>query len=255
MASFGGCIQAIAITNHFKRNLMDNSEFDKFADEYYSTLSSSISASGETPEYYAEYKIHDIFSEYCFDSNIKLTGSLNILDFGVGNGGSIPYVKKYFPEANLTGLDVSLRCLEVAEKRFPSLARYIHFDGIHIPFATGNFDIIYAACVFHHIDHAEHIQLLEELHRVLRPSGYLFVFEHNPYNPLTVRVVNNCPFDENAKLIKGSMMKKRVLSAGFGSAKIQYRIFFPHFLRILRPLEMAMKWLPLGAQYYICARK
>ena len=85
---------------------------------------------------------------------------------------------------------------------------------------------------------------------MLRPGGSLFVFEHNPFNPLTVRVVNTCPFDANAHLIRGSLMKRRLLGAGFASAKIRYRVFFPHFLRWLRPLEGALAWLPLGGQYY-----
>jgi hypothetical protein len=36
---------------------MDEAEFDKFADEYYAKHAASISASGEGPEYFAEYKI------------------------------------------------------------------------------------------------------------------------------------------------------------------------------------------------------
>lgn len=233
---------------------MNNSEFDKFADEYYATLSTSIAASGEAPEYYAEYKILDVFNEYYRGANPSQPAPPSILDFGVGSGGSVPFVQKYFPAAKLTGLDVSRRSLEIAEKRFPSLAQYIHFNGSEIPFESGHFDIAYAACVFHHIAPSEHIPLLQELRRVIRPGGYLFVFEHNPYNPLTVRVVNNCPFDENAQLISGATMKKRALAAGFGSAGVRYRIFFPHFLKMFRPLEKAMKWLPLGAQYYVCAR-
>jgi hypothetical protein len=70
-----------------------------------------------------------------------------------------------------------------------------------------------------------------------------------------VRVVNNCPFDENAHLIRGAQMKRRMLGAGFGQAKTQYRVFFPHFLRALRPLEKALAWLPLGGQYFVRAIK
>lgn len=234
---------------------MDEAEFDKFADEYYVMHAASITASGEGPEYFAEYKIKDIAREYGPSSNATNTTALRILDFGAGNGGSVPYVHKHFPSAQLTCLDVSQRSLEIAEKRFPSLAHYVHFDGTHIPFSDNHFDIAYAACVFHHIDHAEHVSLLGELHRVIRPGGYLFVFEHNPYNPLTVRVVNNCKFDENARLIRGYEMKQRLMAAGFAGASTNYRVFFPHALRVLRPLERAMAWLPLGGQYYSLARK
>lgn len=233
---------------------MDEAEFDKFADEYSAMHSASIAVYGEGAEYFAEYKIRDIARE--FERYSRATGAASrILDFGAGNGGSVPYVQKHFPNARLTCLDVSRRSLAIAATRFPSLAEYVHFDGTHIPFPAEHFDIAYTACVFHHIDHAEHVTLLQELRRVLRPDGRLFVFEHNPYNPLTVRVVNSCPYDENARLIRGSAMKQRVTAAGFTTARIRYRVFFPHALRSLRPLERALAWLPLGGQYYALARK
>lgn len=233
---------------------MDEAEFDKFADEYSAMHSASIAAYGEGAEYFTEYKISDIARE-CARYSGTASAVSRILDFGAGNGGSVPYVRKHFPYARLTCLDVSRRSLAIAEKRFPSLAEYVHFNGTNIPFPEEHFDIAYTACVFHHIDNAEHVTLLQELRRVLRSGGSLFVFEHNPYNPLTVRIVNSCPFDENARLIRGGAMKQRVAAAGFTTTTIRYRLFFPHALRSLRPLEGGLAWLPLGGQYYALARK
>jgi ubiquinone/menaquinone biosynthesis C-methylase UbiE len=213
-----------------------------------------LAFSGEGPEYFSEYKIKDIARE-CGPSSRSGGSPVRILDFGSGIGNSVPYVQRYMAGAELTCLDLSKRSLEVAEKRFPGQAQYTSFDGASIPFPADHFDIAYAMCVFHHIDHADHVTLLRELHRVIRPGGSLFIFEHNPLNPLTVRVVNTCSFDENAHLIGGSDMRRRLLAAGFSSAKTQYRIFFPHFLRALRPLEPALAWLPLGGQYYVRSSK
>lgn len=228
---------------------MSEAEFDKFADEYHASLAAGIAVSGEGPEYFSEYKIMDIARECGWPSR-PAAPRAKVLDFGAGIGNSVPYVNEHLAGARLTCLDLSRRSLNVAEKRFPTLAEYVHFDGTRIPFPADHFDIAYTMCVFHHIDHGNHHALLKELRRVIRPGGSLFVFEHNPYNPLTVRVVNSCPFDENAHLIRGSVMKRRLLGAGFACAKIRYRVFFPHFLRRLRPLEGALAWLPLGGQYY-----
>lgn len=233
---------------------MDEAEFDQFADEYEAMHKASIAISGETPDFFAEYKIQDIVREYERHSG-PVSASTRVLDFGSGNGGSVPFVRKHLPQAQLTCVDVSRRSLALAEKRFPSLAEFVHFGGAHIPFSAEHFDIVFAACVFHHIDHAEHVSLLKELRRVIRPGGSLFVYEHNPYNPLTVRIVNSCPFDKNARLIRGSVMKQRLVEAGFTGARIRYRIFFPHALRIMRPMEAALTWLPLGGQYYALAQK
>ena len=231
---------------------MDKAEFDKFAEEYAQMHKRSIQASGEGPEFFAEYKIKDIAVE-C--EHISSNDTIRILDFGAGIGGSIPYVKKYFSNVNLTCLDVSQRSLEIAKERYPDSAKFVHFDGQNIPLPTGYFDTVYAMCVFHHIDHGEHISLLKELYRVLRTGGSLFVFEHNPYNPLTVRVVNSCEFDENARLISGVKMKKCFAKAGFIQPTVKYRVFFPHSLKTLRPFEKFLTWVPFGGQYFVKGKK
>ena len=233
---------------------MDEAEFDRFADEYRSVHAVNIAISGESPDYFAEYKIKDLAIEY-----FAIRGGNNdapaLLDFGAGIGTSVPFFRKYLPRAQLTCLDVSTKSLEVGQSRFPGEARFVHFDGTRIPFPDASFDIAFAACVFHHIDHAEHVALLKEFRRILVPNGIAFVFEHNPYNPLTVHVVNTCPFDKNARLIAAAAMRKCINVAGFSKAQIRYRLFFPRVLRALRPLEKWMTWFPLGAQYYVLALK
>jgi SAM-dependent methyltransferase len=233
---------------------MNEAEFDKFADEYHAALSAGIAVSGEAPEYFSEYKLADI-AQHWRPRLQPDAAPLRLLDFGAGVGNSVPYVGKYFPGAKLTCLDLSQRSLMVAERRFPGAADYVHFDGVNLPFEPGHFDIAFAMVVFHHIPHEDHLALFQQLQRSLRPGGNLFIFEHNPYNPLTVRVVNSCAFDENARLITPRALRGRVLQAGFGSARTRFRVFFPHALRALRPLEPALAWLPLGGQYFVHAVK
>jgi hypothetical protein len=48
-----------------------------------------------------------------------------------------------------------------------------------------------------------------------------------PTNPLTVRAVNTCPFDENAILIPAWQMKAHVKKAGFRDPKIRFRLSCP----------------------------
>jgi ubiquinone/menaquinone biosynthesis C-methylase UbiE len=231
---------------------MDEVEFDKFADEYRTLHAANIKLSGETPEYFAEYKIADIAAELKRD-NAATPGK--VLDFGAGVGYSVPFFARHLPTARVTCLDVSQKSLEIGASKHGAVAEFKHFDGMKIPCADGTFDVALASCVFHHIPHDEHVALLAEIRRVLTPRGWLFVFEHNPLNPLTRYVVNTCVFDEHAELVRAPTMRRRVRDAGFGAAKVNYRIFFPHALRGLRPLEAHLTWLPLGAQYYVAARK
>ena len=230
---------------------MDEAEFDKFADEYRAMHAANIRLSGEDPEYFAEYKVADIAAELARDG----AAARKVLDFGAGVGYSVPFFARHLPAARVTCLDVSRKSLEVGAAHHGTAAEFEHFDGRRIPFDDGTFDVALASCVFHHIPHGEHVALLAEIRRVLAPGGRLFVFEHNPLNPLTRHAVNTCAFDENAELVMAPTMRRRARDAGFAAVDVRYRIFFPHALRGLRPLEPSLTWLPLGAQYYVAARK
>ena len=50
--------------------------------------------------------------------------------------------------------------------------------------------------------------------RVLRPGGIAAIFEHNPLNPLTRRVVSNCVFDEDAVLLRRRRARGLLRQAG-----------------------------------------
>jgi SAM-dependent methyltransferase len=231
---------------------MNTAEFDKFAEEYRNLHAKNIAISGEDPEYFAEYKVRDIFR--LFWSNPGSDTPL-ILDFGAGVGSSVPFILRYDAAASITCVDVSLKSLELGRFRFGEKARFVLFDGTRLPFNDDSFNIVFAACVFHHIDNEEHVGLLRELRRVLMPGGIILVYEHNPFNPITRHAIGKCEFDECAVLIPAPHMQRRFVSAGFRNAAVHYRVFFPAALRVLRPLEERLRWFPIGAQYYVAAWK
>jgi SAM-dependent methyltransferase len=230
---------------------MDVAEFDKFADEYLAAHTQNLKISGEAPDYFARYKLDEIRRRWTRE---RLPEPRDVLDFGAGIGNSLPHLARVFPGARLTGLDVSERSLAVAAQRFPGLAELVRYEGGEPPLAEASFDLIFSACVFHHIEAAEHEALLARLRRLLRPGGVLAIFEHNPVNPVTRYIVATCPFDENAVLIPAETFVRRQRAAGFGAVQVAYTGFFPGPLAALRPLERWMSALPVGAQYYTLAR-
>jgi SAM-dependent methyltransferase len=225
-------------------------EFDHLADEYHEHHRANVAITGEGPEYFHEYKIADLASL------VRGRGSPDgrILDFGSGIGNSVPFFRKYFGRSEIYCADVSERSIEIAQARFPGNEQYV-LIGRHVPMETHSVDIVFSACVFHHIPHEEHPAWLAELLRVTRPGGLLVIYEHNPLNPLTVRAVNTCPLDANARLIPGRTMRRRATDSGWGDARVEYKLFFPAALRPFRPLERHLGWLGLGAQYRLAARR
>jgi ubiquinone/menaquinone biosynthesis C-methylase UbiE len=230
---------------------MREAEFDRFADEYEARHRRNIAIMGESPDFFAAYKIRELLH---FTSDLPVPPS-SILDFGSGIGNSIPFFRKSFPNASLTCADASFRCIELSRKRFPGRERYALIEGMEIPHENNTFDVTFSACVFHHIVHEDHGHWLTEMLRVTRPEGLLAIFEHNPLNPLTVRAVNTCPFDENARLIRAKNLIQSIGDAGWERPEVRYHLFFPRALAGLRTTEKYLNWFPLGAQYSARAKK
>lgn len=230
---------------------MTKAEFDSYADTYYEDHKNNVKITGENPEYFAEYKIADL-ARYLANTHAP---SRRITDFGSGIGNSIPYFRSYFPGAALSCADVSARSAQLAQNRFPGNETYLLIEGEKIPIGDSSQDLVFSACVFHHIPHEDHVLWLKELLRITRPGGSLALYEHNFLNPLTVRAFNTCPLDQNAVLIGARSLRRACLAAGWSNVRIAYRLFFPRSLAYLRPMEQRLGWLCLGAQYRLIASR
>ncbi len=220
-------------------------DFDEYAKDYREVHNEHLKFSGADSDYFSEQKVKVV-------RNIEGTEAAVILDLGCGDGNSSRYFREYFSECEYTGIDTSRVSIDLAEKRAVPGTAFVHYDGQRIPFPDSSFDIVFVACVFHHIEPSAHREVLNEIKRVLRKSGRLYLFEHNPLNPLTRRIVKNCPFDEDAILLRSGYTRRVLKDAGFAEVEIGYTVFFPNhkIFRGLHGLERYLKWLPLGGQYY-----
>lgn len=231
-----------------KHRKFDN--FDEFTEDYRNIHNNAIKLSGTDSNYFSEYKVVEI-------KKIEQNGAIRLLDFGCGDGNSCIYFRKHFENMPIDGVDVSEESIKKAsEKNIPN-AVFKTFDGLKTPYADNTFDVVFTSMVFHHIEHELHHDILQEIHRVLRPGGRFYIFEHNPINPLTRKVVNECIFDQDAVLLAPTYCKSMINKVGFKNTMINYTIFFPRhkFLKWAVKLEPYLTWLPIGAQYYVKSLK
>ncbi|KAK7263730.1 hypothetical protein RJT34_31324 [Clitoria ternatea] len=103
----------------------------------------------------------------------------NILDLGCAVGVSTRYLADKFPEAEVTGLDLSPYFLAVAQqkektgvpRKFP--IRWIHADGENTGLPSKSFDLISIAFVLHECPTTGIVNIVREAFRLLRPGGTL----------------------------------------------------------------------------------
>ena len=104
---------------------------------------------------------------------------------------------------------------------------YDVYDGATLPYSDGCFDLAFAICVVHHVPPRLWNVFASEMRRVLKPAGLALVFEHNPRNPLTMRVVNSCPFDADAVLLRNETAEALLSTAGFSRSTADLFCLFP----------------------------
>jgi ubiquinone/menaquinone biosynthesis C-methylase UbiE len=95
-----------------------------------------------------------------------------LLDVGCGNGATPIHLARTLGLA-VTGIDVDPEQIEaaaVAGRDVPA-ARFLTADATRLPFADGEFDLVYTNKATHHIPGWE--QALAEMTRVLTPGGHL----------------------------------------------------------------------------------
>jgi ubiquinone/menaquinone biosynthesis C-methylase UbiE len=225
--------------------------FDKFAENYRQIHSESIKKiSGADSFYFAEYKVKEMM-RFEKDHDCK------VLDLGCGDGTTEFFFGNWFPKFRITGIDVSPKSIEEALRKNLKNSVFQILDNDTIPFENNSFDIVFVAGVLHHIDEAMQQGIITEIFRVLKPNGRFYLFEHNPFNPLTKYLVNTCDFDKGVKLLTSKKTKSLLIKSGFKVQNLIYTIFFPRnrFFKLLIPLEKYINRLPLGGQYYFRAIK
>jgi SAM-dependent methyltransferase len=219
--------------------------FDEFTDNYNQLLNNSTKFFSSSEQYFAQYKVDEVRR-----SLTSLPSS--ILEYGCGIGRNIHYLKTAYPDAILEGSDISEASLELARKLNPSINFFNEENGFD---KAKTYDLIFIAGVFHHIPPLLRDSVISNLKERLSSTGSLFIFEHNPFNPITRNIVDKCPYDEDAILLKPSEMKSRLSNAKFEIVETKFCLFIPPKLKSLIFLERYLSWLPLGGQYWVHARQ
>jgi len=171
------------------------------------------------------------------------------LDVGCGKGAAVAFLGGAW---RTVGTDISREMLKSAP---PGLKLAVQ-EPAALPFADDTFDVVFAFCVYHHVPIDEHVRHARELLRVARRGGRLFVFEHNPYNPVTRVVFGRAPIDRGCAMIAPGAMRRTLDAAGARDLETEFVLFLPQLLAERAPaLEAALGRLPLGGQYFVTGRK
>jgi ubiquinone/menaquinone biosynthesis C-methylase UbiE len=126
------------------------------------------------------------------------------LDLGTGTGAGALWLAREFPEARVTGLDISKPMVERARAKLPAeLSGRVEFlvgDAQGLPFADGSFELVAQISV---------PVFFDEVVRVLAPGGYVVVV--SSLGPKT-------PFDTPERTLRNGFRRRGVEVVAAGAA-------------------------------------
>ena len=217
--------------------------FDRFARDYVVEVDKVANVSVERLAGEKARLILDVLSSHLGDPK-----QLRVLDIGCGIGlvdGELEAQVRL-----LCGADLSRESLIHAQRRAPG-TQFTLYDGVNLPFADSSFDAVFAVSVLHHVPPATRSAFMTEMLRPIVNNGLAIIIEHNPFNPITRRIVSRCAFDADAVLLNCGEARALLAAAGTRTIGRRYLGFSPVRNGLIERAERSFAWLPIGAQYCV----
>jgi SAM-dependent methyltransferase len=113
--------------------------------------------------------------EYLFS---RSTLPFEILEIGCGNGNLLELISGKFSNLTLTGIDFNTEMVELALARQINNCDIKQGDVRNLQLPDATFDVIISErCLINILDVADQVKAVQELWRVLKPSGYVIFLE------------------------------------------------------------------------------
>ncbi|MBI3965462.1 MAG: methyltransferase domain-containing protein [Chloroflexi bacterium] len=226
------------------------SVFDEVAEQYDDTHSPAVT------EHYLAKRARFIDG--------LLQPASTIVDVGCGTG----YLAARLATLGhrVTGCDPSAGMLEQARRRERRAVRWIQADGAGLPIPPASVDCAITVAALHHVfDPRRVAQTVRELYRIVRPSGIVIIWDHNPNNPYWPILMARISHDlENVRLVPASELVETLRSCGARDIQVSQSGWVPDFtpswaIGLGQLGERVLEWLPgvrrLGAHNVVVVRK
>ena len=107
----------------------------------------------------------------------------DIVDIGCSVGMSTFALQDIYPDAHVTGVDLSPYFLSVAlynSQKENRQIKWVHNAGENTGLSAASCDLVSSFLVFHELPQDASRQIIREARRLLRPNGYLAIMDMNP---------------------------------------------------------------------------
>jgi SAM-dependent methyltransferase len=213
-------------------------------------LPSSFLSDTETRQHvlyeHVAHEYDDVFprhvAEHYLDKRTGLVKELlpqggMVLDVGCGTGrlGSAIAGEGY----DVFGADLSPSMVRKARDR-GLRATYVATTTV-LPFADDSFDLALTVATLHHLETPRRVaDTVEEMGRIVRPGGFVVLWDHNPSNPYWPILMKRVPQDSGDE----RLVPLEELLADVRAVRLQpFEVFRSGFTPDFLPLKLAPAWV------------
>ena len=161
-------------------------------------------------------------------------GNWVVLDWGCGPGRVI----RHWPENNFTcfGSDVNDKSLDWCKLNFPSI-RFLRQQVLPpLDIAKETFDLIYGISILTHLSLSAHFLWIEELGRILKPGGLLFLTTQGNAFKDKLTQSEKQDFDQGNLIVRGAVKEGHRTFSSFHPVLFMEKLF--HSFVILKHISV-----------------
>lgn len=198
----------------------------------------------DRPEYESMFELEDVHWWFVgrrrlalalIDQFIQFEAGARILDVGCGTGGNLQAMAPY---GQVHGLDISPIAIDLARLRpLPCLTQA---SGLAIPYPENTFSLVTIFDVLYHRWIIDDTSALGELHRVIKPGGWLLLTD----SALPILWSTHDEVYHARQRYTLTIMRTKLRQAGFHQRVCSYANFL--LLPIFLFVRLTMDWLPLA---------
>lgn len=153
-------------------------------------------------KYDSNYGYNDEFTQYKIDKKMDncrqfvvesfSNKKIKILEIGCGTGEYTVRLARMFPNAQIVGIDISDKIVDIAKEKSKGLknVKYFAASAYDTKFKNNSFDVICGFYILHHLDIPK---IAVETKRLIKKKGIGFFYEPNLFNPV-VFLIKKTPY-------------------------------------------------------------
>jgi SAM-dependent methyltransferase len=120
----------------------------------------------------------DLIVDALTSAGVEITHLQSALDFGCSSGRVVRVLAAAYPDIHWHGCDPNGPAIGWARDNLPGIDFFVSEDAPPLPLADASLDLAYAISIWSHFAPDLGLRWFEEMHRLVRPGGYLVCTTH-----------------------------------------------------------------------------